>query len=52
MAKVVIVDTDELREFIYNGLIEKGFIPSDLEAEEIADICFDYMVEKDIIDEN
>lgn len=47
----VVIDTEEIAEFFYHELIRRGFVPSRIELEEIADITFDYLIEKCIIDE-
>ncbi|RAK18452.1 YozD-like protein [Anoxybacillus vitaminiphilus] len=47
----VVIDTEEIAEFFYNELIRRGFLPTKAELEEIADITFDYLIEKCIIDE-
>ncbi|MDQ0859108.1 MULTISPECIES: YozD family protein [Bacillaceae] len=48
----VIIDTEEMAEFFYNELTKRGYIPSELELDTIADIAFDYLLEKCIIDED
>lgn len=45
------IDTDEIAEFFYSELIKRGYIPTEMEAGELADITFDYLIEKRIIDE-
>lgn len=47
----VVIDTEEIAEFFYNELVRRGFVPTGCEIEEIADIMFDYLIEKCIIDE-
>lgn len=47
----VVIDTEEIAEFFYNELVRRGFVPSEREIEEMADIMFDYLIEKCIIDE-
>ncbi|ADI26924.1 YozD family protein [Geobacillus sp. G4] len=47
----VIIDTEEIAEFFYQELIRRGFVPTQEELEELADITFDYLLEKCIIDE-
>lgn len=47
----VIIDTEEMAEFFYNELTRRGYVPSEQELDTIADIAFDYLLEKCIIDE-
>ncbi|ATA59885.1 YozD family protein [Geobacillus stearothermophilus] len=47
----MIIDTEEIAEFFYQQLIRRGFVPTQEELEELADITFDYLLEKCIIDE-
>jgi hypothetical protein len=47
----VVIDTEEIAEFFYNELVRRGFAPTEAELEELADITFDYLIEKCIIDE-
>lgn len=47
----VVIDTEEIAQFFYNELIRRGFVPTEAELEEIADITFDYLIEKCIIQE-
>lgn len=48
----VIIDTEEIAEFFYNELTKRGFVPAEKELEELADIMFDYLLNKCIIDED
>ncbi|WP_428908406.1 YozD family protein [Niallia sp. Krafla_26] len=47
----VIIDTDEIAEFFFQELLKRGYIPSEDEIDDLADITFDYLLEKCIIDE-
>lgn len=47
----VFIDTEEIAEFFFLELVKRGFVPSDEEIEEIADITFEYLIDKCIIDE-
>ncbi|MTH52018.1 YozD family protein [Bacillus mangrovi] len=47
----VIIDTEELAEFFYAELAGRGYIPGAEEAEVLADIMFDFLLLKCIIDE-
>lgn len=47
----VVIDTEEIAEFFYNELMKRGFAPSEVELEELADITFEYLLNKCLIDE-
>lgn len=47
----VFIDTEEIAEFFFQELVRRGYAPSEEELEEIADITFEYLLEKCIIDE-
>ncbi|WP_077213662.1 YozD family protein [Bacillus dakarensis] len=47
----VFIDTDEIAEFFFQELLRRGYVPSEGEVEELADITFEYLIEKCIIDE-
>ncbi|MCQ6277792.1 YozD family protein [Bacillus sp. EB600] len=47
----VFIDTEEIAEFFFHELVKRGYVPSEEELEEIADVTFEYLVEKSIIDE-
>jgi len=47
----VFIDTDEIADFFFQELVRRGYAPSDGEAEELADIPFEYLLAKCIIDE-
>jgi YozD-like protein len=47
----VIIDTDEIAEFFFQELLKRGYAPSEEELDDLADITFDYLIEKCIIDE-
>ncbi len=48
----VIIDTEEIAEFFYNELTKRGYVPAEEELGELADITFDYLLNKCIIDED
>ncbi|PLR81030.1 YozD family protein [Bacillus canaveralius] len=48
----VIIDTEEIAEFFFHELLKRGYVPTNEELNEMADITFEYLVEKSIIDEN
>ncbi|MBT2757159.1 YozD family protein [Mesobacillus foraminis] len=47
----VIIDTEEIAEFFFHELVKRGYVPTEEELEEIADITFEYLLDKSIIDE-
>ncbi|MBS4176656.1 YozD family protein [Lederbergia citrea] len=47
----VFIDTEEISEFFYHELIKRGYTPTEDETAELADITFDYLLSKCIIDE-
>lgn len=47
----LVIDTEEIADFFYRQLAMRGYIPSEEEIFEIADITFDYLLEKCMIDE-
>lgn len=47
----VFIDTDEIAEFFFKELLKRGYAPTDNEVEELADITFEYLLAKCIIDE-
>ncbi|WP_018665168.1 YozD family protein [Heyndrickxia acidiproducens] len=47
----VYIDTEEIAAFFFKELVKRGYAPAEEELEEIADITFEYLLEKSIIDE-
>lgn len=47
----VVIDTEEIADFFFQELTKRGYLPSSVELEELADITFDYLLVKCIIDE-
>ncbi|OCA90826.1 YozD family protein [Bacillus sp. FJAT-27225] len=47
----VIIDTEEIAEFFFHELVKRGYTPTEEELEELADITFEFLLEKSIIDE-
>ena len=47
----VFIDTEEIAEFFFQELVKRGYVPAEEELEELADITFEYLLEKCIIDE-
>lgn len=42
----IVIDTDEIEEFLLYELVQKGYAPGKREVEDIADILFEYLVNK------
>lgn len=49
--KEISIDTEEMAEYVYQQLTLRGYHITEDEADEIADIMFDYLLEKSVIDE-
>lgn len=47
----VVIDTEEIGGVFYEQLIERGYVPKREEIEDLADITFEYLLEKCMIDE-
>ena len=47
----VFIDTEEIAEFFFHELAKRGYVPSENELDELADITFEYLLQKCIIDE-
>ena len=47
----VIIDTDEIAEFFFQELLKRGYAPIEGVLDDLADITFEYLIEKCIIDE-
>lgn len=47
----VYIDTEEIAAFFFKELVKRGFAPCEEELDEIADITFEYLLAKSIIDE-
>ncbi len=48
----VFIDTEEIAEFFFHELTRRGYVPAEEEIEELADIMFEYLLKKCIIDED
>lgn len=47
----VFIDTEEIADFFFHELLERGYMLKETEIQEIADITFEYLLAKNIIDE-
>lgn len=47
----VVIDSDEIYEFMFNALVERGMVPKEEDVEVITDIVFDFFIHKGIIEE-
>lgn len=46
MPNEIFVDEDELATYLFKGLIELGYLPSEDELDDIAMLVFEYLEEK------
>ena len=46
-----VIDAEEIEEYIYSHLVKRGYAPASEEIEELADIFFDYLLEKGVLKE-
>lgn len=46
MPKEILVDEDELATYLFNGLIELGYIPTEDELDDVTMLVFEYLEEK------
>lgn len=47
----IVIDTEDIANYLFQCLIERGYAPTQEEVEELSDIMFDYLVEKQAIQE-
>lgn len=47
----IIIDTEDIERFLYTELIKSGYVPEEEEIQDLADIIFDYLVSKSIMNE-
>jgi hypothetical protein len=47
----IVIDTEEMGEYILEQLINQGYVPTDKEINALTDIVFDYLLSKSIIEE-
>lgn len=45
------IHTEEIADFFFRELIKRGYTPTEKELEELADITFEYLLAKKIIEE-
>lgn len=48
----VFIDTEEIADFFFHELTRRGYVSSEGEIEELADITFEYLLQKCIINED
>jgi hypothetical protein len=46
-----VIDTTEIAEYLFTALLDFGLAPTEEECELIADLMFDYLLSKQIMDE-
>lgn len=47
----VFIDTEEMAEYFFHELMKRGYVPTEEELGDLADIMFEYLLKKCIIDE-
>lgn len=47
----VLIDTEEISEYLFDALVEFGLVPTEEEVDLIADLMFDFLIAKSFIDE-
>ncbi|WLR43328.1 YozD family protein [Bacillus carboniphilus] len=47
----ITIDTEEIAHYLFNQLVQRGYAPQQEEVDEVADVLFDYLIEKCVIDE-
>lgn len=47
----VYIDNEEISEFVFKALTDKGMVPTEDETDMIADILFDFLIHKEVITE-
>lgn len=48
----VVINTGEIADYFFTELIRRGYVPDEDEVQELADIMFDFLIDKRIIDED
>jgi hypothetical protein len=49
--KEIFIDTKEIENYFWSRLVKLGYAPEKAELEDLADICFDYLIELGIIED-
>lgn len=49
--KEIYIDTEDIENYLFKELAKRGFAAKESELEVVADIMFDYLVTKDVIEE-
>lgn len=48
----VVINTEEIADFFFMELVRRGYVPEEEELEDLADITFEFLLDKCIIDED
>jgi len=48
----ITIDTEEIANYLYTHLAKRGYAPGKEEVEDLADIFFDYLIDKEIIEDD
>lgn len=52
MKELITIDTEEIMNFFFQELIQRGHVPEEEELEVLADIMFDFLLDKGVIEED
>jgi hypothetical protein len=47
----IYIDTKDIERFFWSMLVKLGYAPTDDECQDLADICFDYIMSLGFMDE-
>lgn len=47
----ILIDSEDIEKFLYKELIKIGYVPEEDEIQDLADIFFDYLISKSIVQE-
>lgn len=51
MEEINYISEEQIENFIYSSLVERGYVPGKAETQDLSEIVFDLLIEIGIIDE-